>query len=265
MKDEWKSWLEKAGFEEKQKEQWIKQVDDDLVFYWDFRKIKHGRAYVSKKGGGFLDAKDVNSYMDYINFRDVQSKDDKTGDVKKVKQSVEVVDKSENGHSFDKSVDVVLRGNENDITRVVKSRRLDIIAKASKDGIGEGILYHNLGSKIGYEPSAQLIDMIAADMGNIETEVVEHGIHNHVDIDSGDQFQTYYAIVKATDRSTGTSGIGVAEQVIDYGEMKNNGRCFSLTLCIRKAGRNAVERLIPVPRSALVELIKSIMLSNKKD
>ena len=68
-----------------------------------------------------------------------------------------------------------------------------------------------------------------------------------------------YAIVKEKDLVTGAEGIGTCEEVIDYGEMRNQKRTFSLTKCIRKAERNAKERLIPVPRKALVELVKELM------
>ena len=130
--------------------------------------------------------------------------------------------------------------------------------------MGEGILYHNLGKSIGLEPSAQLIDMIVADMGGIKTEIVESGLRHHIDIDTGDEYQTYYTVVRATDTVTNTTGLGSSEEIIDFKEMKEKGRTFALTKAIRKAERNAKERLIPVPRKALVELIKDLMEKNKK-
>jgi ribosomal protein S5 len=46
--------------------------------------------------------------------------------------------------------------------------------------------------------------------------------------------------------------------------MKNQDRCFSLTKAIRKAERNAKERLIPVPRAAMVQMVKQILAEHVK-
>ena len=46
--------------------------------------------------------------------------------------------------------------------------------------------------------------------------------------------------------------------------MEKTGRSFAFTKVLRKARRNAIERLIPVPRKALVELIKDVLKNNAK-
>lgn len=253
MKEEHKVLLEGLGFEQTKDKLFKKVLESGDSAFWDFRKTEKGTFYVSIKDGDFMDDEKAKQLPDYLNFRDMNKSD---GNQKSKPVKVPV--------SNDSKAIVALRGNETEISRVVQSRRLDMIRAVSKDGCGEGVLYHDLGAKIGYEPSAELIDMICNDMGDIETMVVEHGTHRHINPCTGDEFNTYYAIVKSTDKSTGTTGYGAAEQVIDYDEMKNNNRCFSLTLAIRKAERNAKERLIPVPRKALVELVKTLIKENKK-
>lgn len=242
--------LEGLGFKQTKPMLFKKIMDSGDSLFWDFRKTEKGNFYGSIKDGDFMPDEKAKQLSEYVEFRKVDN--NKTESKKSTPIEKPNVSKA-----------VVLRGNESEISRVVQSRRLDMITAVSKDKCGEGILYHDLGQKIGLEPSAELIDMIANDMGDIETTVVEHGTHRHIDPDTGDEFNTYYAIVKAVDKATGTTGHGSAEQVIDYKEMKSNGRCFSLTLAIRKAERNAKERCIPVPRKALVELVKTIIKENK--
>jgi len=246
--------LEGLGFEQTKTNMFKKVLDNGDAAFWDFRKTEKGNFYVSLKDGDFMKDEDAKQLSEYTDFR-------KPNSVQKTKPTL---NKPVYVPTNVPSESVVLRGNEDAIANVVKRRRLDMIAKVAKDKLGEGILYHDLGDKIGFEPSAELIDMIASDMGDIETTVVEHGTHRHINPETADEFNTYYAIVKAIDKATGTTGYGSAEQVIDYDEMKKNGRCFSLTLAIRKAERNAKERLIPVPRKALVELIKTLIMENKK-
>lgn len=249
--------LEELGFEEKKTGLWAKPVTGGYA-HWDFRKTVKGRFYVSFDAGGFEEGKKAKDREEYIEFRKMENGKEHIDTDTKIPEYIPP--KHNNDH------ELVLRGNETDIARVINSRRLDMIAAASKamgkDGVGEGVLYHNLGSKIGFEPSADLIDMIACDMGGIETKIVESGMHQHIDITTGEEYQTTYAVVHAIDTIKGTVGIGSAECVIDYDEMKKTGRSFAFTKVLRKARRNAIERLIPVPRKALVELVKDLIKNN---
>ena len=246
--------LKQLGFTEKSNNLWNKSVEGGWA-HWDFRKSSKGRFFIAVDGGGFIDDKQAKEYQEYIDFRNAM-------DQEKLDESFKV-DVVEPNINPKENVALRLRGNEEEISIVVKSRRLDMIAKSSKDGKGEGVLYHNLGAKIGFEPSAELVDMICNDMGNIETDVVEHGRRNHIDND-GNIYQTYFAVVKARDKITGTTGLGSAESVMDFDEMDKNKRTFAMTLAIRKAERNAKERLIPVPRKALVELVKELVCQGKE-
>jgi len=260
MEDERKTILEKLGFEETKTDLWEKKTGKDYL-YWDFRKILRGRFYVSLENKKFESALDSKNRDEYVGFREMQGDD---GDEKTMVATKPVITIS----NKNPDAEIVLRGNETDISNVVQSRRLDMIAKASKamgkDGLGEGVLYHDLGKKIGFEPSADLIDLISCEMGNIETKIVESGMHRHIDIATGNEYNTCYAIVHAIDTIRGTVGIGSAENVIDYDEMEKTGRSFAFTKVLRKARRNAIERLIPVPRKALVELIKDVLKNNAK-
>jgi hypothetical protein len=67
---------------------------------------------------------------------------------------------------------------------------------------------------------------------------------------------TYYCVVEAKDEITGTTGLGAAEQIIDFNEIATKHRTFARTNAIRKAERNAKERIIPIPRKAMVFLIR---------
>jgi hypothetical protein len=248
--------LEGLGFKEKENKEglWVKSMSDGFA-HFDFRKSEKGRFYVTLSDGKFEDNKLSKKRQEYIDFRKIQNDDTQTETTTKTPKP-EYIPPPNDGH------DLVLRGNETEISKVVNSRRLDMIAKVAKDGIGEGVLYHDLGKKIGLEPSAELVDMICSDMGGITVDIVEQGMRRHIDPE-GNEYNTYYAEVKAKDTISGSEGFGCAEQVIDYDEMKNNGRCFSLTLAVRKAERNAKQRLIPVPRKALVELVKDLIENNR--
>lgn len=161
-----------------------------------------------------------------------------------------------------KTTEIVLRGSEDDITRVVKARRMDLIIEAAEKGKkpGEGILYYD-DPHIGEEPSVELIDMITADMGNIETEVVMLEEKHHVNEITGFSVDTYCAVVKARDTLSGASGLGTSEETIDWREWtrEKNPKSHALTKAIRKAERNAKERIIPVPRKVIVTLIKKLI------
>ena len=155
-----------------------------------------------------------------------------------------------------------MRGSEDDISRVIKARRMDLIIEASEDKKqpGKGILYYD-EPKIGVEPSVQLIDMITADMGNIETEVTMLEEKHHVNQVTGFSVDTYCAVVRARDTVTGASGLGTAEEVINWGDWtrESNPKSFALTNVIRKSERNAKERIIPVPRKVIVTLVKKMI------
>jgi len=258
---EWKEKLEEMGFTEKEEKPglWYKSVEGGFS-HWDFRKAKKGKYYVSIDGGGIESGDKVKLDPEYVAFRSFQDPDENNPEIQKTFEK-----KNNKITVLKSSQEIEIRGNEDSITNIVQSMKLEMIVRASKDSNkpGEGILYHDLG-KIGLEPSAELVDMISADMGNIETKVVEHGLRTHIDIASGDEYHTQYAIVLATDTLKGTTGLGSAEEIMDYQEMKKNSRSFALTKAIRKAERNAKERLIPVPRRAMVELVKEILKQHVK-
>jgi len=160
------------------------------------------------------------------------------------------------------STEMVLRGSEDDITRVIKARRMDLIIEASEDkkNPGKGILYYDEPA-IGVEPSVALIDMITADMGNIETEVMMLENKHHVNEITGFSVDTYCAVVRARDTLTGASGLGTSEETIDWREWEReyNPKSHALTKAVRKAERNAKERIIPVPRKVIVTLVKNMI------
>ena len=106
--------------------------------------------------------------------------------------------------------------------------------------------------------------MITQDMGHITTRIVDFNTNILEDPDTGKKYLTYYCVVEAMDGITGTSGLGSAEQIIDFREITSNGRTFARTNAIRKAERNAKERMIPVPRRALVELVVHKLEEHKK-
>ncbi len=148
------------------------------------------------------------------------------------------------------------RGTEARIQEVLGSRRLEAIMEASKDGLGEGVLYHDLG-KEGLWPSAALVDMITADMGGIQETIVK--VERLVlQQPGGPRWDVYEATMEALDARTGKRVVAQATEVIDWEELKR-GRSFAKRKAIRKAARNAKLGLIPVPRKALCVLVRRIL------
>ncbi|GAG90684.1 unnamed protein product, partial [marine sediment metagenome] len=156
--------LKEKDFEEGQKRLWSKDLGDGLTGYWDYRdpeKYKNGRFYVvnsTDDKNRFLPDAEAKKLKEYTYIRQgVRSEEKSVKKPLKGKLSV--------GKPPSEEKAITLRGTENDIISLMNSIRLDSIIEVASDGLGEGILYHNLGSKIGEEPSAELIDMVIADMG----------------------------------------------------------------------------------------------------
>lgn len=258
--------LEGIGFEETQTKQdlWRKQIDDETTFWWDFRKNKKGNCWCNRSGHSIPD-EDMKQMDEYTVVRGVETKkptEKKKPTGKKEEPSTEIIEVKP------RSIENI-RGTSEDITRMMNvKKQLDSIVEASNDKkkLGEGMLWHELKFKgrSSFEPSAELVDMIALDMGHIKTEIVDFGTNVIENWDSGQIYHTYFCVVKATDGISGTTGLGTAEGVIDTKELDINGRTFARTNVIRKAERNAKERLIPVPRKAMVVLIQKILQDHYK-
>lgn len=231
--------------------------------------IKDDSLYIQHKGemkkASDLTEKEVRNVSSYIAYENEMKKIGGTNELSKSsKEPTPTKDKKT-------TTEIVLRGSEDDITRVIKARRMDLIIEASKDKKhpGKGILYYDEPG-IGEEPSVALVDMITADMGDIETDVVLLEEKHHVNQKTGFIVDTYCAIVRATDKATGASGLGTTEENINWDEWTraNNPKSFALTKAIRKAERNAKEIIIPVPRKVIVTLVKKMIaehIKNKKD
>ena len=263
--------LEGIGFEETKTKQdlWRKQIDDETTFWWDFRKNKKGNCWCNRSGHSIPDD-DMKQMDEYTVVRGVETKkpkEKKKPELKREAPSTEIIE------AEPRPIENI-RGTSEDITRMMNvKKQLDAIVEASPDKkrLGEGMLWHELKfkGKSSLEPSAELVDMIAMDMGHIKTEIVDFGTNVIEDWDSCEMYHTYFCVVKATDAISGTTGLGTAEGVIDTTELSNNKRTFARTNVIRKAERNSKERLIPVPRKAMVVLIQKILhehyeKSNKK-
>jgi len=222
--------MQDQGFEEKEGKPglYYKSLGANKACFWDFRKEKKGSFYVTIPEG-YLSRDEAQEMDEYLFVRGKESKD-----VEKKKVKKPLKGKLSVGKPLSNERAVTLRGTEDDIISLMSSIRLDSIIEVASDKLGEGVLYHDLGPKIGLEPSASAIDMISADMGNIETDLVEIGMHRIIDEDGdGSSYLTYYAVVKATDKATGTTGLGAAEEIIDFEEMGKSGRTFSRTKAIR--------------------------------
>jgi len=252
--------LEGMGFTEKDDKPglFMKEVNEDVTVFWDFRKNDKGSFYGSRKDddGNFqnISRNDLEVMDEYLVLRS-RGKKKKQSDKKTDSKPLALVPDS------DKKAEGILRGSERDLVRLMEVKvQLNSIVDASDDKkkLGEGLLWHelNFGKRVHVEPSAELVDMLTQDMGNITTEIVEFDQYTIVDPNTNKKYGTYYCVVKATDNMTGTSGLGAAEQVIDFDEISRNGRTFARTNAIRKAERNAKERLIPIPRKAMVHIIK---------
>ncbi|MBA7554211.1 hypothetical protein ES705_46823 [subsurface metagenome] len=259
--------LEGMGFTEKEgKIGLFSKKIDDVNFFWDFRKAKDGAAYASRinpEGEGFEDVprQELEQMEEYLTLRP-----EKRADAEKKKTKEKVVKKPEEKTkalvpASDKKAEGLLRGSERDLIRLMDVRiQLDSIidASADKEKLGEGLLWH-------VEPSAELVDMIAQGMGGVSVKIVEFDTNILEDPNSMKKYATYYCVVEAKDEITGTTGLGAAEQIIDFEEIEKQQRTFARTLVIRKASRNAVERLIPIPRKAMVFLIRKKLEEHNKE
>jgi len=248
--------LEGMGFEEKKENLWIKEVSQGLA-YWDFRKTPKGRFYISTLDG-FLDSKEAKTLDEYTIVKKIIDKPVLKEDIKETSFTEDVA-----------KTEKMIRASEDDIVRLINTVKLDMIAKVSSDGLGEGVLYHKLGKTkdgkdLGFEPSVWLIDMIRHDMGNIGVELVSDDVRKLIDIEDGKEYLVYHAVVKNIDRVTNVETLGSASEVIDFEEMDSRGREFAYTNAIRKAERNATEHLIGVPKQVIVEKAKEIMTEYKK-
>ena len=123
--------------------------------------------------------------------------------------------------------------------------------------------------------SAALIDLVFADIAGWAWKKTKGRKFDDIDCGVGDYsieegvisteaFILDFESGTIRDKVTGSTGLGSAESVMDFDEMDKNKRTFAMTLAIRKAERNAKERLIPVPRKALVELVKDLIGKVKK-
>ena len=172
------------------------------------------------------------------------------------------------------------RGTENHIKKIFDKIRLQsIILSAERDPVGKnsktkeylspypgeklgnGILYHYIPG-IGPEISVEAIDMISIDMGyiTIETIRLEKGL---IEDAKGKQIPTYVAEVKATDTLTEVSRIAIHEEIIDFKNVEK-GRTFTITNAHRKASRNAIKQLIPIPKQGLIRLLQEQLMKYKK-
>ena len=242
---------------------WHKKIDDDTVFFWSFQKTKNGSSWCNRNKIKLSES--VKKQMvEYTYIRQGIVTDDQKKDMKPKKQKTGIpadIPKSDEKAIVPAGKQKFIRGTERDLIRLMDEKiQLDSIIAASdkKDKLGEGMLWHELkfGTKISVEPSAELVDMISLDMGQITTKIVEFDTNLLEDPNTHKKYLTYYCVVEAMDGISGTSGLGAAEQIIDFGDIENRGRTFARTNAIRKAERNGKERLIPIPRKAMVSAVR---------
>jgi hypothetical protein len=261
--DELPTFLEGMGFEADEEKQGLfkKKILDGATAFWDFRKTQKGNFYVTdafEDGGEFWKDKDAKQLSEYVEVRKALGGEEKKKPEMKEQPLPSSIAPSSTSLMI-KGSDT-MRGTEMEVSRLMDTKlQLDSIIAASedKDKPGEGLLWHELvfGKKTHKEPSVELVDMIAQDMGHITTRIVDFNMNTLEDPNTHKKYLTYYCVVEAVDGVTKTSGLGAAEQIIDFNEIEHNGRTFARTNAIRKAERNAKERMIPIPRRALVELV----------
>ncbi|HUS98914.1 MAG TPA: hypothetical protein VMY59_01165, partial [Candidatus Thermoplasmatota archaeon] len=255
--DEIPTFFEGMGFEaDENKPGLYKKEMGNVSVYWDFRNTKKGHFFVpNPDGDGFWSDKDAQQLPEYAEVRKMLGGETKER-VKEQKKEPSypstpqtgIQEEVKTGNEI--ALSEYMRGTENKIVRLMDTKlQLDSIIRASEDKTkpGEGLLWHELvfGKKIHKEPSVELVDMITQDMGHITTRIVDFNTNILEDPDTGKKYLTYYCVVEAMDGITGTSGLGSAEQIIDFREITSNGRTFARTNAIRKAERNAKERMIP--------------------
>jgi len=242
---------------------WVKNTDEKTAFFWSFQKVKNGVSWCNRDNVKVSD-EEKKSMVEYTYIHQEVINGQKT-ETKEKKPRI-TTPKSDEKAMIPADKQEFIRGTERDVIRLMDEKlQLDSIIEASEDKkrLGEGILWHELtfkskGGKVrkSVEPSAELVDMLSLDMGYITTKIVEFDTNVIVNPNTNHKYATYYCVVQATDGLSGTSGLGAAEQIIDFDDIEHRGRTFARTNAIRKAERNSKERLSPIPRKALVALIR---------
>jgi len=237
---------------------WFKHIDDNTVFFWSFQKVKKGTSWCNRDRVKISD-EEKKSMVEYTYIHQEIIDGQKT-ETKEKKTRI-TTPKSDEKALVPADRQKFIRGTERDLIRLMDEKiQLDSIIAASSDKkkLGEGMLWHELkfGDKTSVEPSAELVDMMTLDMGSINTKIVEFDTNILEDPNSHKKYLTYYCVVEAMDGVSRTSGLGAAEQIVDFTDITSRGRTFARTNAIRKAERNAKERLIPIPRKAMVAAVR---------
>jgi len=256
---------------------------------WDFRKTSAGVFYASKKTTDDEDMLEKQAFRAVQEGRAIMEPQDKTltkVTVTSGEDSGTIIEVplylAKNGNGNGGNAQVIEytpreglrygRGTENHIQQIFNKLKLQSIILSSQkepqespykgETLGNGILYHYIPS-IGPEISVEAIDMISIDMGHITTETLrmEQGA---IEDDKGNSIPTYFAEVRATDGLTGVSRTAVHEEIVDFKNVKA-GRTFAATNAQRKAARNAVKQLIPIPKKALIRLLQDRLRGYKMD
>lgn len=158
------------------------------------------------------------------------------------------------------------------LMKIVSSKiALEVIAEQSKDGKGEGILYHNLPG-IGETPTADLITMLVSQSQlNTKMTILESGLKELI---VGEHTRlVWHTKVRVEDMGTGKSEEAEIHEPAKMTEAWIKGKPYTTRggkeisvdrlvedrMSITKARRNAEVRLLGIPTSILPEMVKKMM------
>jgi len=150
---------------------------------------------------------------------------------------------------------------------ITKKRiNIDAIIEASKDGLGEGILYEN--TPIGPVPKEDLIALIARSFG-IVSETIGLPKYERV-YRFGEDVILVRAQARATHLASGASVVRTATVPMDFKRLRreatetSEGRTFADRAAESDACRRAELALMGIPEKTLVPLIKKMIQDYKK-
>lgn len=148
---------------------------------------------------------------------------------------------------------------------------LDVISEQSKDGLGEGILYHKIPG-IGDAPTVDLIGMLVSQSGlNTKTTIIESGLR---ELKIGDETRpAWHAKVRVEDVISGRSEEAEVYEPARMTEAwvkgepfeARNGKKISVDrlvedrMAVSKARRNAEARLLGIPTTILPGMVQKMM------
>jgi hypothetical protein len=144
---------------------------------------------------------------------------------------------------------------------------IEAIVRASEDGCGKGVLYERAPG-IGFIAKADLVEMIARNFGIVSETIATE--YKKIEDKEGNEILLITKTARATHIPTGASVVRSATVPFDFKRMHKEeredfeGRTFADRTAESAACKRAELALMGIPERSLVELVKMMIESYKK-